>query len=130
MSTQQEDLGQPTEPNTRRSSVLGWVLLATLVAYTYMIHQGIGPEPGRNQTWYTPTSFLFSAPVVSELFETIGEALAWLGLPALLLAVAIFITNRSSIARAMAISCVLATFCFIYYGIEADQIWTFFHWSA
>jgi hypothetical protein len=117
-------------PDSRSGSVLGWVLLATLVAYTYMIHQGIGPEPGRDQTWYTPTSFLFSAPVISELFETLVEALAWFGIPALFLAVATFITNRSAVARATAISCVLATLCFIYYGTEADQIWTFFHWRA
>lgn len=111
-------------------SVLGWFLLAALVAYTYLIHQGIGPEPGRQETWYTPTSFLFSAPVVSELFETLWEALAWFGLPALLLGAAIFITNRSAIARAIAISCVLSIFCFVFYGTEADQIWTFFHWRA
>jgi hypothetical protein len=117
-------------PAPRTSPILGWGLLAALVGYTYLIHQGIGPEPGRNETWYTPTSFLFSAPVVSELFETLGEALAWFGLPALFLAIATFITNRSAVARSMAISCVLATVCFIYYGTEADQIWTFFHWRA
>jgi len=123
---------QTDRPETRAatSSVVGWFVLATLVAYTYMIHQGIGPDTGRDEAWYTPSSFLYSAPVISELFETIGEALAWLGVPALLLAIGVFITNRSAFARAIAISCVLATLCFIYYGIEADGVWTFFHWRA
>jgi len=115
----------------RSNSVLGWVLLATLVAYAYLIHQGIGPDTGRDLTWYTPTSFLFSAPVVSELFETLGEALFWFGVPAVILAVAVFITNRSAVARAVAISCVIAVGCFIYYGTtEADSVWMFFHWRA
>ncbi len=131
MSKQQEEIpAVDSEPDARTSSVLGWALLTTLLVYTYLIHQGIGPEPGRGQNWYTPTSFLFSAPIISELFETLGAALAWFGIPALFLAVAIFITNRSAVARAIAISCVLATLCYVYYGTEAEQIWTFFHWRA
>ncbi len=131
MSTPQTD---PPDADSaleaRTSSLLGWALLATLVAYTYLIHQGIGPDTGRDQTWYTPTSFLFSAPFVSGLFETLGEALFWFGVPALILAVATFITNRSAVARGLAISCVLAVLSYIYYGTEADQVWTFFHWRA
>jgi hypothetical protein len=114
----------------RRGGVLGWALFAALVLYTYLIHQGIGPEPGTNRTWYTPTSFLFSAPVISEMFETLPQAFALFTLPALLLAIAVFLTNVSALARGVAVSCVLTTACFVFYGIEADAIWTFFHWRA
>jgi hypothetical protein len=112
------------------TGVLGWVLFALLIGYTYLIHQGIGPDTGRNSSWYTPNSFLFEAPVISEMFETVLDAIALFGVPALLLAVAVFLTNRSAIARAIAISCVLTVCVYVFYGVEADSIWTFFHWRA
>jgi hypothetical protein len=117
-------------PPSMGGALLGWALLAILVGYTYFIHQGFGPESAANKAWYTPTSFVFSAPLISELTGTIGSSLAWFVTPALLLAIAVSLTNRSSIARALAISCVLSTICFVYYGVEADQVWTFFHWRA
>lgn len=113
-----------------RVALLGWILFALLVLYTYMIHQGIGPDPGRNDAWYTPSSFLFSAPVISEMFETLPEAFALFGIPAILLAVGVFLTTRSALVKATAVSCVLSVFCYVYYGVQADRIWTFFHWRA
>ena len=44
------DAAADEAPEQQKSSVLGWILLVVLVAYTYMIHQGIGPEPGRNES--------------------------------------------------------------------------------
>ena len=60
--------------------------------------------------------------------ESTGSAIALLALPALAIAVAVFFTTRSAVARMLATASVIAAAVFVYYGVQAPGVWSFFHW--
>ena len=121
----------PPEPRAGSRSFLGLCLLAVLLLYTAAIHHGVGPLlAGAGHRWYTPTHFLFDTDLLYALIDPPGLAFLSLGLPALLLLVGVILFTRSASLIALAISCVLATQLFVFYGVVAPFPWQFFGWSA
>ncbi len=110
----------------------GWILTALLLAYAALLHKGIGPIPSSLESnWYNPSTFLLNALLTTgpgAVMENVGSAIALLVLPALGTAVAVFFTTGSAVARMLATSSVIAVAVFVYYGVEAPGVWSFFHW--
>ena len=108
----------------------GWILTALLLAYAALLHKGIGPIPRNLESnWYNPSTFLLDALLASgpgAAMENVGSAIALLALPALGTAVAVFFTTRSSVARMLSTASVTAVAIFVYYGVEAPGVWSFF----
>jgi len=111
--------------------LLSWFFALLAVAYAFAIHHGLGPmSAAQNPEWYQPTGYLRGIDSIYWIFEKPGRAFLVCGLPAVVLCVAVFVTGRSAVARAVALSAVAATFLFIFYGEVANRIWEFFHWRA
>ena len=110
----------------------GWILTALLLGYAALLHRGIGPIPGNLESnWYNPNKFLLDGLLASRAgaaMESVGSALALLALPALATAVAVFFTTRSAVARMLSTSSAIAVAIFVYYGVQAPGVWSFFHW--
>jgi len=108
------------------------MLTAALVVYAALLHKGIGPIPSNLESnWYNPSSFLLGALQASSLgaaMESAGSAIALLALPALAVAVAVFFTTRSAVARMLSTASVIAVVLCVYYGVQAPGVWSFFHW--
>jgi hypothetical protein len=112
-------------------SAAGWGILAALVAYTAMIHYGVGPaRPGLGSAWYTPSAFLLQSAWLAPLVDPPERGLATFVLPALLGVVAVFLVARSAVARALALSCLAAVALFAFYGLYAPFPWRFFGWRG
>jgi hypothetical protein len=113
---------------------IGWILTALLLAYAALLHRGIGPIPHNLESnWYNPTAFLLNAlqaSVLSPAMESTRGAIALLTLPALATAVAVFSTTASALARMLSASSVIAVALFVYYGVRAPGVWSFFHWRS
>jgi hypothetical protein len=121
----------PAGSSRPRRAWLGWVFLAALLLYTFAIHHGIGPGPkGVALSWYTPRGFLAQWSWLGVAFASTPRAMAVFALPALALGVGVFATGRSAVARALAVSCVVATLLFVFYGDYAAWIWELFHWRG
>ena len=107
----------------------GFALLALL--YAFAIHHGIGPAPlARELHWYQPRGYLLAWDGLAWAFEPGERALVVFTLPVLLLAAAVFVSGRSALARALALSSVVATFLFLFYGQLATRIWQLFFWRG
>ena len=106
------------------------MLTAVLVAFTAWVYWGLGPRP-KARAWWEPQSSLvrsLSKTSLAPLVEDVSVALGGFGLAASALALAVFLTTRSAVARFLAVFGVLATLCFVFYSIEARFVWSFFHW--
>jgi hypothetical protein len=101
---------------------LGWGGAGLTLLWAALLHHGIGPG-FRQGAFIEPSSFLLG-DVPTEL----GPALAVLVLPAAAIASAVCFLTRSVLARALAGMATLASACFVFYGLEASQVWRFFHW--
>jgi hypothetical protein len=119
----------------RGSSALawvGWILTVALLGYAGLLHKGMGPIPRNLQSnWYNPDAFLLHAIEGSSLggaMESTGSAIALLALPALAVAIAVFLTTGSAVARMLGATSVIAAVLFVYYGVQAPGVWKFFHW--
>jgi len=89
-----------------------------------LLYYGIGPEPSRGVgAWWAPRNFL-----LGEVPGDLLPALAVLVGPLLGLAAAVFWTTTSSLLAALAVFGVVAASCFVFYGIQAPGVWSFFHW--
>ena len=101
---------------------VGWAgALATLV-WAALLHHGVGPA-FREKAWFEPSSFLWGSIPDEPL-----TALALLVLPCAAIAVAVCFVTRSALARTLAGFSTIASTCFVFYGLEADRVWRFFHW--
>ena len=131
-------MSAPTRRATAGSgrSLLGLVLLLLLLAWTALLHHGLGPRPDLAAQWYSPTGFLTRALLASPFESLVAER--WKGFlafwtPALLLGVACWLVARSALVRLAAAVAVLASAFFLLYalGSESAKIaWTLFHWRA
>jgi hypothetical protein len=101
---------------------LGWAGALGTVLWAALLHHGVGPS-FRKGSWLEPSSFLWGQ-VPSELLP----ALALLVLPCAAIAVAVCFVTPSALARALAGFATIASACFVFYGVEADGVWRFFHW--
>jgi len=112
--------------------LVGPALAGVAVLLAALAHHGLCPAVGGEApAWYHPRGFL-------------RDALPGLGLigpertvPALLvpmagLAVAVFLTTRSALARTLAVASALAVALFAYYAQRLSIVWEFYggHWSA
>ncbi|MBW1687921.1 MAG: hypothetical protein JRS35_23035, partial [Deltaproteobacteria bacterium] len=71
--------------------------------------------------WYQPRGFLIYWSWLTWVFETTRRALLVFTLPVVALSIAVFLTGRSAVARGLALSSVLATLLFVYYGDAATR---------
>jgi hypothetical protein len=115
----------------RASAAIGWLALGLLLAWTACVHHGIGPaKPGPDPRWYAPRAFFFASDAISGMLDPPALAFAALGLPSLVLAAAVVVGVASALAAALAVSCVVATGLFVFYGVIAPFPWLFFGWRG
>jgi hypothetical protein len=111
--------------------LLGWTAVALALGYAVLIHYGVGPSnKGMAWHWYTPRTFLLDIELLYPVFDTLGRALLGTALPAVALAALVFALCRSAWGRALALSSIVATLLFCFYGVRAPFVWEFFHWRA
>ena len=117
---------------SRALARVGWILTGALLGYAALLHRGMGPIPRNLQSnWYNPNAFLLHALEGSSLggaMESTGSAIALLALPALAVAIAVFLTTGSAVARMLGATSVITATLFVYYGVQAPDVWKFFHW--
>jgi hypothetical protein len=120
----------PPDPS-RRWEILCWVFALLAVGYAVLIHHGIGPMPFvASPKWYQPRGFIQLWEWSAWAFEPKRRVFLVFTFPAVALTVAVFFSGRSALARALALSSVVATLLFCFYGEIATRIWEFFHWRA
>ncbi len=122
-----------TDGESGRSGVLGWLLALALLGYAALVYYGFGPYPTESPVpWWQPRGFLTESILLAPFGEDPAPPIAAYFVPALLLAVGAFLTTRSAILRALAVSGALATGLFLFYGLRfpGPQIWNFFGWRA
>ncbi len=121
----------PDAPARPTPAMLGWSLLAILVGYTFLVHQGVGPEPRGGATeWFQPREFFYDWDWLTPLVESPVWAMLGFGGVALALALAVATLCGSSLASAVAASCVVAVVLFAFYGVQASDVWNFFQWRG
>ena len=101
---------------------LAWGLAFLTVGWAALLHHGLGPK-FRHSSFIQPSSFL-----VGDVPDELLPALAVLVLPSLALALAVAFLSRSALARTLATMATVASACFVFYGLEAANVWRFFHW--
>lgn len=114
----------------RWPSVAGWLLTAIAVGFAAWVYWGLGPRP-KARAWWEPEATVSRALAetpLAPLAEELPIALLGFGLASAALAVAVFATTRSAIARFLAVFGVVATVCFVFYAVEARFVWSFFRW--
>jgi hypothetical protein len=105
------------------------MLVSALVGYVALLYYGLGPTPAGGATaWWHPSTFLLDWPVVGGWVDTPRLGIVAAALPAALLSVAIFLSTRSALVRALALSCAFTAIGFAAYGIASPLPWRFFHW--
>ncbi len=100
----------------------GWAGAILTLLWAAVLHQGVGPS-FRESSWIQPSSFLRG-----DIPDQLGAALAVLVLPCAALAIAVCFVTRSTLARTLAGFATIASACFVFYGLEVDRVWRFFHW--
>jgi hypothetical protein len=100
----------------------GWTGAGLALLWAALLHHGLGPG-FRKGSWIEPSSFL-----VGDVPDELLPALALLVLPSAAVAAAVCFVTRSVPARALAGFATIASACFVFYGLEADRVWRFFHW--
>jgi hypothetical protein len=114
-----------------RGEIVCWALALAAVAYAFAVQQGLGPAPGHaNLRWYEPSGFLSRWDALAWSFATSRRVILVFTLPAALLAAGVFVSGRSALARALALSSLVASLLFAFYGDVAVRVWEFFHWRA
>jgi hypothetical protein len=114
-----------------RTELLCWIFALLALLYAFAIHHGIGPAPMTAELeWYQPRGFLIRWSWLAWAFETTRRAMLVLSLPALALGIAVFLSGRSAVARGLALSSIVATLLFVFYGDAAVRVWEFFHWRG
>ena len=112
------------------------LLLGLLLAWTAIIHYGLGPRPEIGMRWWSPRGFLTRA-LVGTSWETLiadrsaGFPAFWA--PALLLAAGVWLTTRSSLLRTAGVTAVLSSALFLFYALGSgitQVAWNLFHWRA
>jgi len=114
-------------------ALAGSGLLALVAGYTALIYYGVGPHPqGGELAWWEPRGFLRTSFLVAPFDGRATPGTAALALPALAAAGGAWLLCRASLARTVALACVLATALFAYYGLSerGPAIWRFFGWRG
>lgn len=120
----------PGAPGPRRE-LLCWAFALLAVAYAFFVYQGMGPMPSvLSPRWYQPRGFLRLWDWLAFAFEPPRRVIPVFAFPAAALAAAVFLSGRSALARALALSSLVATVLFCFYGQFAVRVWEFFHWRG
>ena len=123
-------------PSDRTRAIAGLVFLALLLAWTAVLHHGLGPRPNLGLAWYSPRGFLTRAVLASpwdSLIAERGKGLLAFWTPALLLAALCWFTTRSAVIRTLAVGAALAAGIFVLYALDrgaGQVVWPLFHWRA
>jgi hypothetical protein len=112
------------------------LLLLLSLAYTALLHHGLGPRPVPDEAlgWWSPRGFITQALIGSSwqsLVDDRGRGMLVFGAPSLLLLVLVWATTRSSLARALSVTITLALVFFLFYALgsgTSQLVWNFFHW--
>jgi hypothetical protein len=119
------------EPRSWRPGALDWIFAVLSILYAFAVHHGIGPAPVRDEPrWFEPRGFLLHWDALTWIFASSGRAIAVLALPAAVLAAAALLAGRSALARGLALSALIATLLFVFYGNLATDVWELFHWRG
>ena len=124
---------EPDAPSIHRApshTVPGWALAASAAAFAAITFWGIGPKFEKRE-WYDPSGKLsqwLGTTDLSPVVDDLVPALWTFGLVAAALALAVFFVTRAALPRFVAALAVVATLCFVYYGVEASFVWSFFGW--
>ena len=131
--------------STERSGLGGWIALFFLLAYAFFVHQGMAaPRIDGPGLWWDPTkpfAYFITLPYWGQIETTLGLEDAeyrqtWfihalvISIPSFLLAAGVIAWTRSSVARAIAFTCVLSIILFVFFGFVMDGIWKAFHWRV
>jgi hypothetical protein len=93
------------------------------------LYYGLGVPPGGISTrWWHPSTFLLDWPIVGAWVDVPRLGILAAALPASLISVGVFLTTRSALTRAIALSCVFTALGFAAYGFASPMPWHFFHW--
>lgn len=116
----------------RGRAATGLGLLALLLLYAAFLHHGLGPTPDGPIRAWSPRGFLLLQSWVAPFEASPGLGVAVFSLPALALAVGVFLLTGSAVARTAAVACVLASALFSFYGLRppGPGIWRFFDWRG
>lgn len=117
-------------------ALVSLALLAALFGWAALLHHGLGPRPDLGLEWHSPRGFLTRALLASSWESLV--ATRWKGFlafwtPALLLAIACWVTTRSALVRTLAVSAAIAAAIFVFYALGEGfprVAWTFFGWRA
>jgi hypothetical protein len=112
---------------------VGGILLGGLVAYTVFVFYGFGPYPTDSPIpWWQPRGFLVDSVLLAPFGESPAGPIAAYTLPALLLAAGVWFASRSAVLRGVAVTCVLCSGLFLFYGLRfpGPMIWNFFGWRG
>lgn len=121
------------DSGSRGSEILGGILLAGLVAYAAVMYYGFGPYPLESPVpWWQPRGFLTDSALMAPFGENPASPIAAFTLPALLLAAGVWLASGSALLRWAAVTCVLSTGLFLFYGLRSPgpMIWNFFGWRG
>ena len=113
-----------------RLPIAGIAFTLAALALAALVYSGLGPRP-KDRAWWEPSGRLERALADTSLAPLVQEtplALGVFGAAAAGLAVAVFATTRSALARWLAVSAALATLSFVFYALEARFVWSFFRW--
>ncbi|MCS5636091.1 MAG: hypothetical protein NZ990_06210 [Myxococcota bacterium] len=111
---------------------VGWILVILLIAYTAMIHHGLGgTERGGITSPWQPTGFLRETEWAETLVEHWGLGIVVFASPALIAMLVVGAATRSAMARCIAVCSVASVALMAFYGLSpALRVWEFFHWRA
>jgi hypothetical protein len=100
--------------------------------YALFLHHGLGPYPDRSLEPWSPREFLIRQSWIEPLQQNLALGVLAFVLPAALATVGVFRLSRSSVARTLALSAVIMSGLFAYYGLgeRGPGIWNFFHWRG
>jgi hypothetical protein len=112
--------------------MLGWILVFLLIAYTAVIHHGIGgTEPGGITSPWQPIGFLRETEWAEILVEHWGLGIVVFTSPAVIAMFVVGFATRSAVARCIAICSIACVAVIAFYGLSpALRVWEFFHWRA
>ena len=123
---------QGSDAKQAGGGVAGLAVLAALLAYTVVVHHGLGPLPDGPVEIYSPREFLLQQSWIEPFEAKPARGVVAFALPAAVLAAAVFWLSASAVARSLAVSAVLACALFAFYGLRppGPTIWSFFGWRG
>ena len=127
-----ESNATPARALSAGRSLSGWALALILLGYAGFLHHGIGPFPDRALELWSPREFLIRQAWITPLEENLTLGVFAFMLPAAIGTAAVYWLTRSSIARTLALTALIASALFPYYGLSprGPGIWNFFHWRG